>query len=49
MEENGIAAREDLTLLLHFLVSVLGNSKGTQTRFRNEAERFTLFCWNEKK
>ncbi|WP_339771369.1 hypothetical protein [uncultured Paraglaciecola sp.] len=49
MENDGIAARKDLALLLHFLVSVVGNSKGTQTRFRNEAERFILFCWNEKK
>ena len=49
MEADGITARKDLTLLLHFLISVVGNSKATQTRFRNEAERFILFCWNEKK
>jgi hypothetical protein len=48
MEDKGISARNDLALLLSFLVNVIGNAKGTQTRFRNEAERYMLFCWNEK-
>jgi len=48
MENKGISARNDLALLLSFLVNVIGNAKGTQTRFRNEAERYMLFCWNEK-
>ena len=47
-EEQGISARADLKIILNFLVNVVGNSSGTQTRFRNEAERFILFCWNEK-
>ncbi|KXI29088.1 tyrosine-type recombinase/integrase [Paraglaciecola hydrolytica] len=48
MESIGVAARKDLDLLLSFLINVIGNAKGTQTRFRNEAERYMLFCWNEK-
>lgn len=49
IEDSGVSARKDLALLLRFLNNVVGNSIGTQTRFRNEAERFMLFCWNEKK
>lgn len=48
MEAAGIKARRDLELLLRFLTNVVGNSVGTQNRFRNEAERFMLYCWNEK-
>lgn len=48
-EDSGIQAQKDLELLLRFLNNVIGNSIGTQTRFRNETERFMLFCWNEKK
>lgn len=48
VEDSGIEARNDLELLLRFLNNVIGSSIGTQTRFRNEAERFMLFCWNEK-
>tara|TARA_R110002167_G_scaffold261565_5_gene468123 strand:+ start:5518 stop:6819 length:1302 start_codon:yes stop_codon:yes gene_type:complete len=48
-EHSGIHALKDVELLLRFLNNVVGNSIGTQTRFRNEAERFILFCWNEKK
>ena len=47
-ENQGISAKRDLKLLLDFLVTTLGDSKGTLSRFRNEAERFTLFCWNER-
>jgi integrase len=48
IESSGVSARKDLKLLLGFLNDVVGNSVGTQSRFRNEAERFMLFCWNEK-
>ncbi|MGO4894477.1 tyrosine-type recombinase/integrase [Flavobacterium sp. W21_SRS_FM6] len=48
IESSGVNARKDLKLLLRFLTNVIGNSIGTQTRFRNEAERFMLFCWTEK-
>lgn len=48
IETSGINARKDLSLLLRFLNNVVGSSIGTQTRFRNEAERFMLFCWIEK-
>jgi integrase len=48
MEASGIHARKDLELLLRFLTNVVSSSVGTQNRFRNEAERFVLFCWNEK-
>jgi integrase len=48
IESSGIQAKKDLELLLHFLTNVVGSSVGTQNRFRNEAERFMLFCWNEK-
>lgn len=48
MEAAGIRARRDLELLLRFLTNVVGSSVGTQNRFRNEAERFILYCWNEK-
>lgn len=48
IESNGIAAKKDLELLLRFLTNVVSSSLGTQNRFRNEAERFILFCWNEK-
>lgn len=44
----GIDARHDLSLLLGFLTHVLSGSSGTQNRFRNEAERFMLFCWHER-
>jgi site-specific recombinase XerD len=47
-EAEGIRARADVSHLLDFLVTNLSNAKGTQTRFRNEAERFILFCWNER-
>tara|TARA_R110001606_G_scaffold288212_4_gene436368 strand:- start:365 stop:1666 length:1302 start_codon:yes stop_codon:yes gene_type:complete len=49
LAESGIPARKDLTILLRFLVNSIGTAKGTQTRFRNEAERFVLFCWHERK
>jgi integrase len=48
IEQNGIAAIDDLKLLLNFLNNVVGSSAGTQNRFRNESERFMLFLWNEK-
>ncbi len=48
VESSGIQAKRDLELLLRFLTNVVGSSVGTQNRFRNEAERFMLFCWNEK-
>ncbi|WP_340679918.1 site-specific integrase [Paraglaciecola sp.] len=48
MENQGVSARRDLHILLSYLINVIGNAKGTQTRFRNEAERYMLFCWNEK-
>ena len=48
IETSGIQAKKDLELLLRFLTNVVGSSVGTQNRFRNEAERFMLFCWNEK-
>ncbi len=47
-EQQGIPAKNDLKQLLNFLVTGLSNAKGTQSRFRNEAERFTLFCWHER-
>ncbi|WP_202942897.1 hypothetical protein [Alteromonas macleodii] len=43
-EQQGIPAKNNLKQLLNFLVTGLSNAKGTQSRFRNEAERFTLFC-----
>lgn len=48
LEKEGIPAKTDLKHLLNFLVTGLSNAKGTQTRFRNEAERYTLFCWHER-
>jgi len=48
VSEQGFDATKDLSHLLDFLVTTLSSSKGTQTRFRNEAERFVLFCWNER-
>ncbi|MDP5032190.1 MAG: site-specific integrase [Paraglaciecola sp.] len=48
MESSGVPARKDLDILLSYLINVIGSAKGTQTRFRNEAERYVLFCWNEK-
>lgn len=48
LETLGIPATSDLKHLLDFLVTGLSNAKGTQTRFRNEAERYTLFCWHER-
>ncbi|MGJ8679071.1 tyrosine-type recombinase/integrase [Paraglaciecola sp.] len=48
LEDSGINAKQDLQMLLQFLTNVIGSSIGTQNRFRNEAERFMLFCWNEK-
>lgn len=48
IEAKGISARDDLKKLLDFLVTNLSDAKGTQSRFRNEAERFLLFCWNER-
>ena len=48
VESLGIPAKKDLELLLRFLTNVVSSSIGTQNRFRNEAERFMLFCWNEK-
>jgi len=48
LESSGIRAKKDLELLLRFLTNVVSSSVGTQNRFRNEAERFVLFCWNEK-
>ncbi|MCF2947125.1 tyrosine-type recombinase/integrase [Paraglaciecola aquimarina] len=48
MGSKGIQAKRDLQLLLRFLNNVVSSSIGTQNRFRNEAERFVLFCWNEK-
>ncbi|MFW8589715.1 tyrosine-type recombinase/integrase [Glaciecola sp. 2405UD65-10] len=47
-ESKGIQARADVRHLLNFLVTGLSNAKGTQNRFRNEAERLMLFCWNER-
>ena len=47
-EQQGIPEKNDLKQLLNFLVTGLSNAKGTQSRFRNEAERFTLFCWHER-
>jgi hypothetical protein len=49
LEQSDISARSDLQFLLRFLTHVVGSSVGTQNRFRNEAERFILFLWNEKK
>ena len=49
LESQNINAMRDFELLLNFLVNVIGNSAGTQSRFRNEAERFVLFCWHERK
>ena len=48
VSEKGFDAKKDLSHLLDFLVTTLSSSKGTQTRFRNEVERFVLFCWNER-
>ena len=48
VEAGGISARNDLKQLLDFLVTHLSDAKGTQSRFRNEAERYLLFCWNER-
>lgn len=48
VEAKNIPARKDLTLLLGYLTHVVSSSVGTQNRFRNEAERFMLFCWHEK-
>ena len=47
VDKRGISSGGDMNILLDFLVLSVGNAVGTQSRFRNETERYMLFCWNE--